>query len=155
MGLYLLDASEWSCGGRAHLGCRWPPRTPAWPRPRLRPAGLPPVHLIMRWIISRCFPRGYERRCPPPRATHLAERSPAVPPGSCDGGGWRRACRLKTGKKNRHQIVWEEVNLSNTFQPTASPPPSSLCWDSFHLIADIGNRDQRWLIFTTARTGSR
>lgn len=151
-GLYLLDASEWSCGGVAHLGCRWRPRAPAWPRPGLRPAGPPPDHLIMRWILSRCFLRRYERRCPPLGATHLAERSPAAPPGSCDGGGWRRACRLKKNQTS-NRVRRRECVQHLPAQRVA--PSSSLCWCSFHLSAEIGNRDQRWLIFTTARTGSR
>lgn len=113
--VYMVNA--WEC--RAHLGCRWQSPMPAWSRPRLRPARLPPDHLIIRWIISRCLLLRYEQRRPPLRATHLAERSPAAPSGSCDGGGWRRACRLHTHKNKIHQIVREEVNRK--ICPSESP----------------------------------
>lgn len=93
-----------SCGWRAHLGCL--PQTSAWSRrvrPRLHPARLSP-HLKMGWTMRCSFLIWHEQRWAPPGATHLAERSPAAPSGSCDGGGWRRACRLDTGGKNASNV---------------------------------------------------
>lgn len=160
-----------SCGWRAHLGCL--PQTSAWSRrvrPRLHPARLSP-HLKMGWTMRCSFLIWHEQRWAPPGATHLAERSPAAPSGSCGGGGWRRACRLDTGGKNasnvreggkrRNRWLWNivaplkwtalrQICLTlDTFSVPSLPPSllffsfPSLCGCTVYPdLAAIGNRDQ-------------